>query len=117
MIKHLALIAALAANAALAEAPKILAVDVSRAGMGWRFDVTLKHPDTGWDHYANGWEILDSDGNRLAYRELMHPHVHEQPFTRSLSNVMLPDGTKTVWIRAQCSQEGWSKETIEVTLP
>jgi hypothetical protein len=84
--------------------------------MGWRFDVTIRHPDTGWDHYADGWEVLDSEGNRLGFRELMHPHVKEQPFTRSLKAVMVPDGTTTVYIRARCSKDGWSEDKVAVKL-
>ncbi len=84
--------------------------------MDWRLDVTLEHPDTGWDHYADGWEILDAGGNRLGYRELVHPHVNEQPFTRSLGNVMLPDGTREVFIRARCSVDGWASEMFRVEL-
>lgn len=117
MFKHLALFTALAAGStALADAPTITKVEASRAGMGWRFDVTLAHPDTGWEHYADGWELVDEAGNQIAYRELMHPHVEEQPFTRSLRNVMLPDGMRTLWVRAKCSQDGWSSNTFKVTL-
>ena len=117
MNKLLALILALGAGPAFADAPVIEAVEASRAGMGWRFDVTLSHPDTGWGHYADGWEVLDAAGNQIAFRELMHPHVEEQPFTRSLQNVMLADGVRSVFIRSRCSQDGWSEETYEVMLP
>ena len=51
----------------------------STAGV-YRFDVTLRHADEGWDHYADGWEIRDGDGVVLATRVLVHPHVDEQPF-------------------------------------
>lgn len=117
MIKPLALLTALATStAALAEPPKITKVEATRAGMGWRVDVTVKHPDTGWEHFADGWALLDEAGNQIAFRELMHPHVEEQPFTRSLRNVMVPDGTTTIWVRARCSTDGWSTERTEVTL-
>lgn len=112
----LTLVATLAATALQAESPEILKATAHRVGMGWRIDVTLKHPDTGWDHYANGWEVLDGDGHRLGYRELMHPHVDEQPFTRSLVNVMLPDGIREVFIRARCSEDGWSGQTYALKL-
>lgn len=101
---------------AWAEAPQVVQVQTGLAGMGWRFDVTLMHPDSGWDHYADGWEVLDADGKRLGLRELFHPHVDEQPFTRSLSNVMVPDGTAEVFIRARCSRDGWSDDLYRVTL-
>ncbi len=52
-------------------------------GNSFQVITTLKHADTGWDHYANGWEILDEQGNILGKRVLFHPHVNEQPFTRS----------------------------------
>jgi len=101
---------------AMADPPQVVAVTTSLAGVGWHFDVTLSHPDTGWDHYADGWEVLDTDGNRLGYRELLHPHVEEQPFTRSLGDVMIPDGTTEVFIRAKCNRDGWATEMHRVTL-
>lgn len=104
------------ATPTLAEAPRILGVEVSHPGMGWRFDVTLEHPDTGWDHFADGWEIVDANGTVLGFRKLHHPHVTEQPFTRSLSGVMLPDGLREVFIRARCSAEGWASEPYKVRL-
>ena len=45
-----------------ADAPVIEAVVAVPQGSGWRFDVTISHPDTGWDHYADGWEVLAPDG-------------------------------------------------------
>lgn len=111
-----ALILCLSATVVLADPPQIVGVTATHASMGWRFDVTISHPDTGWDHYANGWEVVDATGKRLAYRELFHPHVDEQPFTRSLRNVMVPDGTAEVFVRPSCSSDGWSDQTVRVTL-
>ncbi|MCK0096623.1 hypothetical protein MWU60_13665 [Yoonia sp. F2084L] len=108
-----ALIAALIAGPAFADAPVVEDVTVN----GDRFSVTLSHPDTGWDHYADGWEVLDADGNSLGIRELLHPHVTEQPFTRSLSGVQVPDGASVVYVRARCNVDGWSDDLFEVVLP
>lgn len=105
------------ASPGLAGAPDVEQADLRKGGMGWDISVTLRHPDTGWDHYADGWEVLDADGNRLGYRELHHPHVHKQPFTRSLHDVVLPDGTRTVFVRARCSRDGWAEETRRVVTP
>ncbi|KNG93936.1 hypothetical protein [Pseudaestuariivita atlantica] len=102
--------------AAAADIPVIEKVVAKKTGMGWRFDVTLSHPDTGWDHYADGWEVVDADGNALGYRELMHPHVTEQPFTRSLNSVVVPDGVREVFIRAKCSVHGWGEPGVAVKL-
>lgn len=102
---------------ALADPPDVVEVMATRTGETWRFDVTILHPDTGWDHYADGWEVLDTAGNRLGFRELVHPHETEQPFTRSLSGVVVPEGTQAVQIRARCSVDGWNATTTTVALP
>ncbi|TNF20121.1 MAG: hypothetical protein EP318_12035 [Rhodobacteraceae bacterium] len=116
MIRALTLALLLFAGPALAADAVITDVKVSKPDMGWRFKVTVHHPDAGWDHYADAWEVLDLDGKRLGYRKLHHPHVHEQPFTRSLRGVMIPDGTRVVMIRAHCTKDGWSDKMVRVDL-
>lgn len=117
-MRHVPLLAVLTAFAlpALADQPEVIAVKAEKVGMVWNFHVTLAHPDVGWDHYADGWEVLDARGNRLGYRELLHPHVTEQPFTRALSGIAIADGTREVFIRARCSQDGWSDARTRVAL-
>ena len=83
----------------------------------YSFDVTVQHADTGWDHYADKWEVLGPDGKVLGTRVLMHPHVNEQPFTRSLSGVQIPQGVKTVTVRAHDKVHGWGGKTMSVDLP
>ena len=89
-----------------ADPPRIEAVQIS----GGSISVTLSHPDTGWDHYADGWRVEDADGNILGTRILAHPHVTEQPFTRSL-RLDLPDGLEAIFVRAKCHVDGWSEST------
>lgn len=101
---------------ALADAPEIKHVNMVKNGGSWQVSVTLLHPDTGWEHYADGWEVLTLDGERLGFRELLHPHVNEQPFTRSLGGVEIPTGTQSVNVRAKCSVDGWSSELFQVDL-
>ncbi len=98
------------------DAPVIEAVDVELDEASHGVSVTLRHPDTGWDHYADGWEVLAPDGTRLGFRELLHPHETEQPFTRSLGGVAIPDGLDRVLIRARCSVDGWNEAVTEVDL-
>ena len=99
---------ALCCQSALADPPTIDAVVVD----GSRVSVTISHPDTGWDHYADGWRIEDADGQMIGTRELLHPHVEEQPFTRSLNVPSLPNGP--LFVRAKCSVDGWSDTRVEV---
>lgn len=105
-------------GAAFADEPVIEAVKATQSADGtWRFDVTIRHPDTGWDHYADGWRILDLAGNELGMRVLYHPHVDEQPFTRSLSGVVIPDGTTQVQVQARDLPKGWNAQTLTFELP
>jgi hypothetical protein len=97
--------------------PAVVEDATARAnGTGWSFDVTLSHGDTGWDDYADGWRIEDASGAVLGTRDLLHPHVDEQPFTRSLTGVSIPEGTRTVFIRARTSVEGWGGTTLPLAL-
>lgn len=97
--------------------PVVERAQADLAGTGtYRFSVTIRHADEGWDHYANGYEILDLQGNVLGTRVLAHPHEHEQPFTRSVSGVKIPASVDQVQIRAQDSLHGYG-EPIQIDLP
>ncbi|MFU8779195.1 MAG: hypothetical protein ACNA7M_16265 [Roseovarius sp.] len=115
-MRCLRLVLALVASPAAADQPEILGVQFNKPGSAWTVAVTVQHPDTGWDHYVEGWEVLDAKGNRLGYRLLHHPHVEEQPFTRSIPSLTLPDGTKEVFVRAHCSVDGWGTAPFRIAL-
>jgi hypothetical protein len=84
---------------------------------GLRFDVTVRHDDEGWDHYADAWQVVDpATGEVLGTRELLHPHVNEQPFTRSLRGVVVPDGVRHVVVRARCNVHGFGGREVTVDL-
>jgi len=83
----------------------------------YRFDVTVRHADEGWDHYADAFEIIGPDGTVLGVRVLLHPHVGEQPFTRSLSGVHIAPGVTSVEVRARDKVHGIGGAVQSVTLP
>ncbi len=87
-----------------------------RGAEQYSFAVTLRHSDTGWDHYANAWDVIDVQGNVLGKRVLHHPHVNEQPFTRS-QVINIPAGTQRVEVRAYDLVHGLSEQTYKVDLP
>ena len=82
-----------------------------------RFDVSVDHADTGWDHYADRWDVVAPDGSVLGSRILAHPHVGQRPFTRSLGGVHIPDGITQVTIRAHDSVHGLGGRECVKTLP
>ena len=100
------------ATVAYADSPRVVNVDASKSGGTWRFDVAIKHADEGWDHYADGWGVYLPDGTELGYRVLVHPHVNEQPFTRSLEGESIPQGTKSVIIRPNDKVHGLGEDYI-----
>ena len=79
-------------------------------------NVTLEHDDTGWNHYADKWQEVDSEGNVLGGRVLSHPHFCEQPFPRGLGDVEVPKGITTVYIEAHDKVHGWTSNRLETNL-
>ena len=112
-----AVLLALAPGSALAGAADVVGAEARRAGETWTFEATVRHADTGWDHYADAWRVVGPDGTVYGTRELLHPHVEEQPFTRSLSGVTIPAGVSTVTVEARDSVHGSGGATVEVALP
>ena len=104
---------------ALAGEADVVGVEIRREAAGtYAFDVTVRHADTGWQHYADCWEVLAPDGKTvLGTRKLLHPHEDEQPFTRSLSGVRIPDGMAEVIVRAHDLVHGYGGAEMRVTIP
>lgn len=104
------------ANAARANDVGVEAARFVQRGDAWTVHVTLRHADTGWEHYADAWRIVTEAGEALGVRTLYHPHVTEQPFTRSLSGVSIPAGVSKVYVEAHDKTHGWSPDRILVDL-
>ncbi len=107
---------ALAASPASADDPTIVEATAQKSGSSWTFSVTLAHEETGWDDYADGWRVEDAAGNELGQRVLHHPHANEQPFTRSQSGIVIPEGVSEVYIRARTNVDGWGKVVFALPL-
>lgn len=101
----------------LAGEAEVVDARAAREPGGWRFDVTVRHEDAGWDHYADAFRIVGPDGTIYGQRTLLHPHVDEQPFTRSLTGIVIPEGVTQVIVEARDSVHGWSPKIVELTLP
>jgi hypothetical protein len=89
----------------------------------WTFSVTVLHPDTGWNDYADGWDVVLPDGSVVKpvadspfTRLLVHPHVDEQPFTRSQNGIAIPEDVTQVTVRAHDLVDGWGGRVVIVDL-
>jgi len=109
------LLLGLGAGAQAGQAEIVDAVLV-RDAASWNASVTLRHADTGWKHYADAWRVVDAEGRELGKRVLHHPHVKEQPFTRSLRGIAIPAGTRFVWIEAHDNLHGWARSRLRLRL-
>lgn len=96
---------------------------VQTADGSWTFHVTVSHPDTGWEDYADGWDVLLPDGSKLMVNDsdpftrlLAHPHVNEQPFTRSQNGIIIPENVTEVTVRAHDLLDGFGGQEVVVDL-
>ncbi len=104
--------------AAIAGEADVVGVRIIKEGTGtYRFDVTVRHGDEGWTHYADSWQVRTHDGKVLGTRKLAHPHEKEQPFTRSLPGVHIPERVSMVTIRAHDLVHGYGGGEVRVTVP
>ena len=103
--------------ATLAGEANVVGVNVVKSSDGvYRFDVSVRHADRGWHHYADRWEVVHPDGNIPGKRVLAHPHVDEQPFMRS-QRVRMSPGIGRVRIRAHDKVHGYGGKEMTVELP
>ena len=102
----------------------VLFVSATETAVGlWTFSVDVAHPDTGWEDYADGWDVVLRDVT-VAKRNpddpftrlLLHPHETEQPFTRSQSSIPIPPDVPTVTVRAHDLVDGFGGEEVVVDL-
>jgi hypothetical protein len=110
-----------ASGAANADVLYVRAVEAAEGS--WTFHVTVQHPDTGWEDYADGWDVLTPDGTVLKpdpdspfTRLLLHPHESEQPFTRSQNGIVIPPGVILLRVRAHDLVDGFGGREVVVDL-
>ncbi len=102
----------------------VLFVSATETAVGlWTFSVEVAHPDSGWEDYADGWDVVLPDGTIAKAnpadpftRLLLHPHENEQPFTRSQSNIPIPTEVTTVTVRAHDLVDGFGGQEVMVDL-
>ena len=107
----------LMSTAAYAGEADVTEVIVTHTGDGtYKIDVTVRHADEGWKHYADKWDVMAPDGTVLGTRILAHPHVEEQPFTRSLAGVKITENIAEVTVGAHDLVHGYGGKTVKVTV-
>lgn len=95
----------------------VVAVEIIEEDGAFLISATVSSADTGDEKYADAWEVRSPDGSVLGERVLTHPHVGEQPFTRSQPGIEIPDDVAVVTVAAHDSVVGFCGETVDAPVP
>lgn len=101
-----------------ADYPDVLAaVLAGDSDGGWSLDVTLSSEYDSPERYADGWRVLDADGEVLGEHTLTHDHADEQPVTRTQTGLEIPDGVDVVTVEGRDSENGYGGARLKVEVP
>ncbi len=107
-----------ATDGAGAEYPEIVAAELTAEDdETWTLEVTVSSPYDSPDRYADGWRVLDPDGEVLGTHELTHDHAGEQPFTRTQTGLRIPEDIQQVTVEGRDLDNGYGGETVTVEVP
>lgn len=97
--------------------PDVLAAQLTRNADGsFAIAVTISSPYDTPQQYADGWRVLAPDGTVLGEHTLLHDHAHEQPFTRTQPNLIIPSDVFTVTIEGRDLVNGYGGQTLTVPI-
>jgi hypothetical protein len=96
--------------------PEVIDATAELRSTGWTFSATISSPYDTPERYADAWRVVGPDGEVFGVRELTHDHASEQPFTRSLSGIDIPETVDRVTIEGRDLANGWGGATAEVAL-
>jgi hypothetical protein len=88
-----------------------------RGGNRFDFDVTVSSPYDTPKRYADAFRVIGPQGKVYGERKLLHDHAGEQPFTRDLYGVEIPDSVRTVTIEARDQMYGYGGRKLDIELP
>lgn len=97
--------------------PDVIGAEVRQGSETLSFEATISSPYDTPGRYADAFRIVGDDGIVYGVRELLHDHANEQPFTRSLGGVEIPETVQSVTVEARDQVYGWGGETVAIDLP
>lgn len=97
--------------------PDVVDAELARSGEAWTLSATISSPYDSPERYADAFRALAPDGSELGVRVLTHDHANEQPFTRSLTGLVIPDGVEEITVEGRDLANGWGGRTVTVAVP
>ena len=100
---------------ALYDHADVVGVSISGAPGDYSVSVTVLSDDRGCGSYVDWWEVISEEGELLTRRVLLHAHVDEQPFTRSMGGLKVQPGERVI-IRAHMNDAGYGSTVMRGTV-
>ena len=98
--------------------PDVTKVEVTGSADSRDFAATISSPYDTPERYADGIRVRSADRDTVyAMTELGHDHASEQPFTRSVTGVEIPEDVDSVVVEGRDQDNGWGGRTVRVELP
>ena len=98
--------------------PEIIGVQlVARGDRVYDVVVSISSPYDTPERYADGWRVLDSEGNVLGTHTLLHDHANEQPFTRTQPGLEIPEGVTEITVEGRDLVNGYGGGTLSIDVP
>ena len=100
----------------------VVELDAFEEGGTWSFSASMSSPyevQTGLSKYCDFFEVRTTSGMNytvLGKRTFGRDHPYEQPFTRVIRDVTLPNGVNSVVAIAHDSVDGYCGRSLEVDL-
>ncbi len=99
------------------EFPDVVEAVVEPSSGAFDVDATVSSPYDTPERYADAFRVRGEDGTVYGVRELTHDHASEQPFTRTLTGLDLPDDVDEVVVEGRDQANGWGGATVTVEVP
>ena len=98
--------------------PEVIGVQlVSSGDRVYDVVVSISSPYDSPERYADGWRVLDPEGNVLGTHTLMHDHASEQPFTRTQAGLEIPEGITSITVEGRDQANGYGGGTLSIDIP
>ena len=98
--------------------PDVIGVQlVSRGDRVYDVVVSISSPYDSPERYADGWRVLDQEGNELGTHTLMHDHASEQPFTRTQPGLEIPAEVTRITVEGRDLANGYGGGTLWIDVP
>ena len=98
--------------------PEVIGVQlVSSGDRVYDVVVSISSPYDSPERYADGWRVLDPEGNVLGTHTLMHDHASEQPFTRTQPGLEIPEGITSITVEGRDQANGYGGGTLSIDIP